>query len=166
LKRLFALVLVTSTALGSAQSLTLHAIRVSATIELQTGHYWIDVDPTFLLEVPGSAGLGYWGLGLPHLAVYGVPDEDAVLRMHSDSSLPLRLAKTKDAVVQHELLHTRQWSALGPGFLLVYGVSLGQALEPHSDFDLSAAWHPPDEMRQCPMLRLGTSSGFMPCWRF
>jgi hypothetical protein len=168
LKIPLALILVCSFAVcWAAQSLSLHSIRVSATIELQTGDYWIDVDPTFVLELPPGNGLDYWGLGLPHLAILQLPDvESDYAALHSDPTLPRRLRETRDAVVEHEILHTRQWNALGPAFPLVYAVSLGAALEPHDDFDLSAAWSPPPELEQCPLFRFGSSNGLLPCWRF
>lgn len=69
-----------------------------------------------------------------------------------------------------ELQHVEQWTALGPGFVLVYLLTMGEALEPYtprdprSPYDPSSMWAP--DARRCPMVRMDRAGlAVWPCWR-
>jgi len=102
----------------------------------------LDVNPTIVLPVEtvqyGLSGTSW----LPHVVTY-------------DPDYP--------EVVGHELIHARQWTALGPAFPIAYAATLGRPFEDYLD----SMWDPPEEMvGNCPLLRATSNTlEFMPCWQ-
>lgn len=102
----------------------------------------LDVNPTLVLPVE-TAQYGFSGTSwVPHVVTY-------------DPEYP--------TAVPHELVHARQWTALGPGFPIAYAMTAGRAFEDYRDMMWEA---PPDMHNNCPMFRVqGNSLSFMPCWQ-
>lgn len=67
----------------------------------------------------------------------------------------------------HELVHVRQWEALGPALPLAYGLVAGRGFEDY--LGDGSMWEPGPELeRRCPVVRWSRVEGLgvMPCWRF
>lgn len=131
----------------------------------------LDVNPTFIVEAPVERVLG--GLGtrvhavtLPHLILIDP-------YVNTDYSYDERRL-----LINEEIIHSQQWSALGPWFPVSYAATLGRAFEPYDplnmegysivrDQDPSRMWIPsPELVQRCPLLRIGSERGFqlLPCW--
>lgn len=72
-----------------------------------------------------------------------------------------------------EAQHVEQWTALGPAFVLVYLLAMGEGIEPYwprdplpLDYDPGLMWEP--DVRRCPLLRYQAPQrlAWAPCWRF
>lgn len=127
---------------------------ITAHFLVGTPHWTVDVDPTLAIDVtlPGNHGPNRIrpGMALPNLILID-PRADRVRGM-------------RQRTVEHEIEHTDQWSALGPGFLVAYTVTGGAALEDYHD---PHAWKAPRDLRPCPLLRIDAQGGTLaPCWRF
>ena len=87
----------------------------------------------------------------PHLVVMhsGIKDEE-----------------TFNHILAHELIHIRQWAALGPGLPIAYAFSLGEPFEDYLGDEFM--WEPPRAMEwNCPLLRINSRGlQLMPCWGF
>jgi hypothetical protein len=168
----------------------LYALAITLAITLDgftPVHATLEVNPTFLVSAQFPAP--HTGMALPHLIIVDLP---ALTRLDSFTGFHAppaggwenphgnTITSLKDLAIQEEYLHTRQFSALGPAFYLVYALTLGEALEPYSPrnrpegnsnlSDFSSMWQPSNEQaRACPLLRFewggGTGSGsFLPCY--
>jgi hypothetical protein len=70
----------------------------------------------------------------------------------------------REETVRHELIHARQWTALGPAFPLAYTMTGGRAFEDYMDM----MWIPPEGMeRNCPLFSIRKDSlSVLPCYQF
>jgi len=102
-----------------------------------------------LVQVPWMKDSGRCGIALPHLALV------------SNSR-----GCTVEDTTRHEKGHIDQYSAIGPGVMLLYAASGGEAVEDYIGHE-NSTWFPTDsEKNQCPALRITSDETvrFMPCW--
>lgn len=111
------------------------------TITLTLNPMQVDVNPTLIMPMH-TAETGVIGTTwVPHVITY-------------DPRYP--------QVIEHELIHAKQYTALGPALPVAYMLSGGRAFEDYRDM----MWNPPEEMiNNCPLLRVGDGVEFMPCYR-
>jgi|SRR5690625_1169402 len=149
----------------------LHSIYVTLVITLSPVTVELDINPTFLVDLPINNVLpapddsaGFHGFTLPHLIIL---DESTIVNSY-----------TRARLLEEELTHAKQWSALGPWYPIAYAATLGRPFEPYDPVDYwltgvtpvpdnSTMWVPDVNLAQrCPLLRLSSVDGFkvLPCW--
>lgn len=79
-----------------------------------------------------------------------------------NSRLPARYV---DGMMAHELVHIRQYAALGPALPLLYVLTGGQPFEDYLGDEYM--WEPPAAMlKNCPLMTFNSKRGvqLLPCW--
>lgn len=143
--------------------MNLISFTITVTLTFISPEDWrLTVNPTWLVNAPVVEYLPAAGLALPHVAFL---DLDYVPR----TMLPY--------FVREEMIHTEQWSSLGPNFLIAYVSTLGRPFEPYDPvysllgieregYNLDNMWVPPREMvNNCPLILLTPRYiSFLPCY--
>jgi len=109
----------------------------------------LDVNPTLIMpldttnQLLNTCGTSW----IPHVITYN-PDYRC----------------NREETIRHELIHARQWTALGPAFYPAYLATAGRAFEDYRDM----MWIPPEGMeRNCPLFSIRKDSlSVLPCYQF
>lgn len=130
-----------------------------------TGDFQLDINPVFAVD----ARLSQWGAAGTTLPGLVLLDQEGLARLES-------WGETRTEVIRHELMHTEQQAALGPGFWVAYALTAGRPFEPYDPLEwfvgIAAApteykpneygqmWMPePEERQRYPLLRLARRGG-------
>lgn len=92
-----------------------------------------------------------FNFAVPHLIV-----------IHSD----VKDTETFNYILAHELIHIRQFAALGPALSIAYALTMGEPFEDYLGDEFM--WEPPRDMKwNCPLIRINRDGlRLLPCWSF
>lgn len=112
-----------------------------------------EVPSALFTWAPAFHGLehGMFNFAVPHLVVIHSDIEDKSLFNY---------------ILNHELIHIRQYAALGPALPLAYALTAGEPFEDYLGDEYM--WEPPRSMMwNCPLIRINRDGvRLLPCWTF
>lgn len=112
-----------------------------------------EVPATMFTWLPAFHGMdgALFSFAAPHLVV-----------IHSDI---ITDSPAFNYVLAHELIHIRQWAALGPGLPIAYALTMGEPFEDYLGDPFM--WEPPRVMEwNCPLITINRDGArLLPCWR-
>lgn len=164
--------------------MSLAAITITLTVTFgggQIGQVYLDLNPVIAVHIgssqpfgtlaPNSYASGFAGTTIGNVILVNDPVLDAAVRRDPGYRVDFW---------REEVEHSKQWSALGPLFPVLYAISRGQPFEPYpsrnlggytaDQYDFALMWQPTrQESGRCPAIRIGLrnrGSAIFPCWRF